>query len=605
MAGNSPPNMDSRRFVAVGRTKAEKSLHQLIFAGDSIGVKRLLDAGVSPNSAGWSVRAQSAAVENEDIASSLRSEPPSSLGQSSFALSAAAQVGNLEICSSLIEAGAKIDQPDESDSLKGMTPLMVAAEAGHLPVVKLLIEKGCDIFLRDKPGRTAVIAASEQGHQEIAEFIRAEMLNRSKEWNLADAALNGLLPKVKELLAAGCSPNQVDEAGVSALSYACHYYYIGIADALIDARADLSFGADFKNAKDQRIQTRVAEQLEFVEPPNGKFSYARSVVGGITRRSFLMGEPPILAACGTSAIDIVQSFIKAGADVNICSTRGNITPLMMAIKARNLALVQLLIDSGANIMARDAAGATPLEWAKQEKKFLGSSSEVFNIIELLQSLLGYEKKPLPDFKQAWKDFKEVEASKPFKDILELLTSLCQSKPYPWKKRKGVYRFYPKDWDGLAKRFNRPADYVSSAKKSAKHERKEEVTRLLQSEIRQAGFLLVSHKDEEGAPMQLLFPTLDKFAVIAACGTDGENYGLSTYDIIETLQEIDEKYPFVITDCMHDAVGGQFVNPPEKPLELAQLLYEFCTDLIDGERVSSTEDIAKYISETNRFYLWWD
>jgi len=41
----------------------------------------------------------------------------------------------------------------------------VALEEGHKEVVELLIEKGADVNVKDKDGRTALMIASEKGHK--------------------------------------------------------------------------------------------------------------------------------------------------------------------------------------------------------------------------------------------------------------------------------------------------------------------------------------------------------------------------------------------------------------------------------------------------------
>jgi len=39
--------------------------------------------------------------------------------------------------------------------------------------VRLLLEKGIDVYASDKTGRTALMWASEQGHTQIAELLRS------------------------------------------------------------------------------------------------------------------------------------------------------------------------------------------------------------------------------------------------------------------------------------------------------------------------------------------------------------------------------------------------------------------------------------------------
>lgn len=58
----------------------------------------------------------------------------------------AAEQGNVETVSFLIEHGADIQLDDE---IHGLTPLHIAAKNGHLEVVKLLVEKGADMTVNN------------------------------------------------------------------------------------------------------------------------------------------------------------------------------------------------------------------------------------------------------------------------------------------------------------------------------------------------------------------------------------------------------------------------------------------------------------------------
>jgi ankyrin repeat protein len=54
---------------------------------------------------------------------------------------------------------------------KGMTPLMHAAQGGHMDVVKLLLEKGADDKARNRRGETALQLAISEGHTDIAQHL--------------------------------------------------------------------------------------------------------------------------------------------------------------------------------------------------------------------------------------------------------------------------------------------------------------------------------------------------------------------------------------------------------------------------------------------------
>jgi len=67
----------------------------------------------------------------------------------------------------LLQAGA-----DVNARAQGLTPLHLAAHAGHEPLVELLLAYGADAKVRDAQGQTAAALAADQGHTAVADFLR-------------------------------------------------------------------------------------------------------------------------------------------------------------------------------------------------------------------------------------------------------------------------------------------------------------------------------------------------------------------------------------------------------------------------------------------------
>ncbi len=57
--------------------------------------------------------------------------------------------------------------PDIQEQEKGYTPLTLAANQGHVKVMKMLIEAHCDVTLRMFDGRTALWYMAQQGHADM------------------------------------------------------------------------------------------------------------------------------------------------------------------------------------------------------------------------------------------------------------------------------------------------------------------------------------------------------------------------------------------------------------------------------------------------------
>lgn len=70
----------------------------------------------------------------------------------------------------LLDKGAK---PNVVDSDEHFSPLMHAAAEGNLSVVKLLLEYGADMSLKDVDGDNAESFARQKGHQEVADYLHS------------------------------------------------------------------------------------------------------------------------------------------------------------------------------------------------------------------------------------------------------------------------------------------------------------------------------------------------------------------------------------------------------------------------------------------------
>ncbi|MCW8087812.1 ankyrin repeat domain-containing protein [Sabulicella glaciei] len=80
-------------------------------------------------------------------------------------LLAAAASGNLALLETLLPAAGDLTP---FDGPEGVTPLMVAASAGHHAAVELLLERGANPSRRDAQGRSASEYARRAGHPHLA-----------------------------------------------------------------------------------------------------------------------------------------------------------------------------------------------------------------------------------------------------------------------------------------------------------------------------------------------------------------------------------------------------------------------------------------------------
>ncbi len=133
----------------------------------------------------------------------------------------AARIGDNEVISALVEAGAPIESADE----KGYTPLILAAYHGHPEAVELLLAEGADACRPDAHGNTAMMGAAFKGYEDIVTRLAREpcsmdQTNESGKTALMFASLVGKTGIVKFLEGRGADAKRRDLSGKTAEDWA-------------------------------------------------------------------------------------------------------------------------------------------------------------------------------------------------------------------------------------------------------------------------------------------------------------------------------------------------------------------------------------------------
>jgi ankyrin repeat protein len=172
-------------------------------------VHSLLDSGASPNAhlpRPWDYSWQDLTdnLSEEDYANGLKSPT----------LVLAAAAGNLNIVKLLLDRGAAVDATD----LNGNTALMMASSTGNLQCVKLLLHKGANPNAQTTQkwgGMTPLMFAAHRGNAQVV----LELINRGANVNLGDndgftplmrAASESQVEVAKTLLSHGANVNARD-----------------------------------------------------------------------------------------------------------------------------------------------------------------------------------------------------------------------------------------------------------------------------------------------------------------------------------------------------------------------------------------------------------
>ncbi|RKL09689.1 hypothetical protein BFJ70_g16644 [Fusarium oxysporum] len=340
-------------------------------------------------------------------------------------LSWAAEKGHEVGIRLLLEKGADIEAKDKD----GRTPLSWAAEEGHEVGIRLLLEKGADIEAKDKDGRTPLSWAAEKGHEGIvtlllaAEGINASSKDTSGRTPLSWAAEKGHEGVMALLLATeGVDANSKDDSGQTPLSWAAEKGHEGVIALLLatkgidanskddsgqtplfsavrkgfevgirlllekgadieakdkDGRALLSYAVRSGHeavtrlvlAKDAVINTK--DNISQMTPQRNRsalqdYQMQLMLLEQQHKKMLIIREVENAEAENTGRVAVVQQLLEKGADVEAKDNLGR-TPLSWAAEMGHEGVVALLLATeGIDANSKDDSGQTPLSWAAEK-----------------------------------------------------------------------------------------------------------------------------------------------------------------------------------------------------------------------------------------------
>ena len=237
-----------------------------------------------------------------------------------------------------------------------MTPLMFAAREGDLESARHLLEAGADVNALAGDGKNALSLAIFNGNYELASFLvdrKADVNNTDTQrftplfWavdrrnmetapNFPWMVTADPLPLIKKLLDAGANPNALINNTPRARMRAGSPRIV-FATALMRA----AFSADLELVK---------LLLAYGADPKVVSSDGETMVAAAAGLGFIQGYSKGKSAA--ERLEVVKLFVDLGADVNQADDYG-ITPLMVACNMGDTAVIQYLVDRGADLAAYD------------------------------------------------------------------------------------------------------------------------------------------------------------------------------------------------------------------------------------------------------------
>jgi ankyrin repeat protein len=237
-----------------------------------------------------------------------------------------------------------------------LTPLTLAAREGDVEMARILVNAGVDVNVTAGDGKTALAMAIFNGNYEVASFL----VDSKADVNKADAqrftplfwavdrrnmetapnfpwmVTQDPLPLIKKLLDAGANPNALVNNTPRARMRAGSPRIV-FASALMRA----AFSGDLE---------LVRLLLDYKADPTVISSDGETMVSAAAGLGFIQGYSKGKSA--EERLAVVKLFVELGGDVNQADDYG-ITPLMVAGNMGDTAIIQYLVDRGADLGAYD------------------------------------------------------------------------------------------------------------------------------------------------------------------------------------------------------------------------------------------------------------
>jgi uncharacterized protein len=288
----------------------------------------------------------------------------------------------------LISAGADA----KAANRYGVTPLLLACTNGNSAIVKMLLAAGADVNTTGPGGASALMIASRTGRLGPVEALLArgadvDAREQKNQTALMWAAAAGNTEVVDALLKKGADSRTPLASGFTPFFFAVREGQRGVALRLVQAGVDVNEimkPAGSKNSHDKQSSTALILAIE-----NGHFELAAALLNagadpnvrpaGYTALHAITwvrkplrgdGNPPPIGSGNMSSRDIVRQLTSHGADMNArlehgAKERGRFTttgssPFLLAARASDVALMNLLLELGADPKLTNADNCTPL-----------------------------------------------------------------------------------------------------------------------------------------------------------------------------------------------------------------------------------------------------
>ncbi|XP_066142061.1 serine/threonine-protein phosphatase 6 regulatory ankyrin repeat subunit B isoform X9 [Euwallacea fornicatus] len=274
------------------------------------------------------------------------------------ALHLAVRRKDIDMVRILVDYGTNVDIRNGD----GQTPLHIAAAEGDEVLVKYFYGVRASASVTDNQDRTPMHLAAENGHANIIELLadkfKASIFERTKDGStlMHIASLNGHADCAMMLFKKGVYLHMPNKDGARSIHTAARYGHVGIINTLLQKGEKVDVTTN-DNYTALHIAVESCKPL-VVETLLG-YGADVHVRGGKMKETALH-----IAARVKDGEKCALMLLKSGAGPNIATHDGN-TPVHVAAKYGNLQTMLLLLEDGGDPQYKNKKGETPLHLASR------------------------------------------------------------------------------------------------------------------------------------------------------------------------------------------------------------------------------------------------
>lgn len=342
-------------------------------------------------------------------------------------LHVAVDAGHVQSTTLLLKKGAPVDVRERSS--QQMTPLLIAAENGNLSMADILLSYGANVAKTDADQRCALHLAARSGNAGFCEFLLDKSdidinVRDKQNWTpLHHACAREKTHVVKTLIERGADLTAVDDEGYTPL----HRAMAERSDDIIDVYVQtLGNQADFDVLSQQGdTPLMIAVRTGFVrsvdklvaagadvttQNPAGASALHVALEQSENNMSMTLatalqtrginpdtladkdGNTPLHIAARMDATAVIEKLLEMGADIDRPNAAGE-TPLHLAVRNTHFSAISTLVERGAKVLTADKDGQTPVDIVMQAEQ--GYLFDVLLPAAIREEQEQAEKKPAP------------------------------------------------------------------------------------------------------------------------------------------------------------------------------------------------------------------